>query len=233
LFPRGWLGVVLASRPVSERLFDLTSSRPPARNIKLFPFILASLQGFISFSPFQAKPRAHLHALILLQAVLVASCLLSLVISAVFCSLPSYLLSLVFLFFYNGNPFPFKAAQEGYGRPRCPVCLHPRRRHICPPSLPLHPFSRCSRPAWSGARASPTFSPANTTSRLPNGPPAPAQGSFPPLLAHANGTRSHDAPQDRVLQNLAGLTVRLTYPIASHVTSLHLLFHTRVQPSPC
>ncbi|KAI9566778.1 hypothetical protein HD554DRAFT_2173956 [Boletus coccyginus] len=61
------------------------------------------------------------------------------------------------------------------------------------------------RPAWSGARASPTFSPANTTSRLPNGPPAP-QGGFPPLPAHTNGTRSPDAPQDRVLQTLAGLT---------------------------
>ncbi|KAF8554378.1 hypothetical protein OG21DRAFT_1412629 [Imleria badia] len=61
------------------------------------------------------------------------------------------------------------------------------------------------RPAWSGARASPTFSPANTTSRLPNGPPAP-QGSFPSLPAHANGSRSQDAPQDRVLQTLTGLT---------------------------
>nr|GAT60766.1 predicted protein [Mycena chlorophos] len=43
--------------------------------------------------------------------------------------------------------------------------------------------------AWTGARASPTFSPSTTPQ-----PPA----SFPPL----NGT----APQDRVLQSLAGLT---------------------------
>lgn len=121
-----------------------------------------------------------------------------------------------------------KQPRKGMADPTRYVYTHVR--HICPPSSPLH---RCSRPAWPGARASPTFSPANTPSRLPNGPPAPAQGGFPPLPAHANGTRSQDAPQDRVLQNLAGLTVRLTYPIASHVTSLHLLFHTRVQPSPC
>ncbi|KAG9315325.1 hypothetical protein JVU11DRAFT_4467 [Chiua virens] len=62
------------------------------------------------------------------------------------------------------------------------------------------------RPAWSGARASPTFSPANTPARLPNGPPAAPQGTFPPLPAHANGSRPQDAPQDRALQNLAGLT---------------------------
>ena len=58
-------------------------------------------------------------------------------------------------------------------------------------------------------------------------------GGFPSLPDHANGTRSQDTPQDRILQSLAGFTVRFTYPIASHVTSLRLPLHTRVQRSPC
>ncbi|KAF9223412.1 hypothetical protein BS17DRAFT_754452 [Gyrodon lividus] len=66
--------------------------------------------------------------------------------------------------------------------------------------------ARYVRPqAWSGARASPTFSPANSSSRLPNGPPSANQGGFPPLAGHTNGTRSQDAVQDRVIQPLVGL----------------------------
>lgn len=77
--------------------------------------------------------------------------------------------------------------------------------------------------AWSGARASPTFSPANSPARLPNGPPpSNNQGAFPPL-AGANGSRPQDAtqpqpqpqpqPQDRIIQSLTGLigtTITLT-----------------------
>jgi hypothetical protein len=67
----------------------------------------------------------------------------------------------------------------------------------------------CSRPpAWTGARASPTFSPGSTSPRLPNGPPPGNQGAFPPL-AQTNGTRTQDNPQERILQSLSGLTVRL------------------------
>ncbi|KIK94468.1 hypothetical protein PAXRUDRAFT_142736, partial [Paxillus rubicundulus Ve08.2h10] len=72
--------------------------------------------------------------------------------------------------------------------------------------------------AWSGARPSPTFSPANSTPRLPNGPPMANQGGFPPLAGHANGIRSQDATQDRVLQTLVGLTVRLAYPSSSSIS---------------
>lgn len=59
---------------------------------------------------------------------------------------------------------------------------------------------------WSGAnqRPSPPFSPTHSPSRLPNGPPA-NQGAFPPL-AGANGSRSQDVFQDRIIQSLAGLT---------------------------
>ncbi|KIJ62803.1 hypothetical protein HYDPIDRAFT_93541 [Hydnomerulius pinastri MD-312] len=60
--------------------------------------------------------------------------------------------------------------------------------------------------AWTGARASPTFSPGNSTSRLPSSPPPSNQGGFPPLAGHTNGIRAPDVAQDRVLQNLAGLT---------------------------
>ncbi|KII90025.1 hypothetical protein PLICRDRAFT_29180 [Plicaturopsis crispa FD-325 SS-3] len=58
-------------------------------------------------------------------------------------------------------------------------------------------------PAWNGARASPTFSPSGAPARLPNGPP---QGAFPPLGGQPNGNARTDNPQDRVLQNLSGLT---------------------------
>ncbi|KAI6115622.1 hypothetical protein EDD16DRAFT_1593513 [Pisolithus croceorrhizus] len=75
-----------------------------------------------------------------------------------------------------------------------------------------------TRRAWTGARASPTFSPANSPARLPNGPPPPNQGAFPPL-AGANGSRAQDPPQpqpqpqDRTVQSLTGLigtTITLT-----------------------
>ncbi|KAJ7274423.1 hypothetical protein B0H12DRAFT_1228157 [Mycena haematopus] len=56
------------------------------------------------------------------------------------------------------------------------------------------------QPAWTGARASPTFSPANT----PPNPSQAAPASFPPL-AGANGANGASA-QDKVLQSLAGLT---------------------------
>ncbi|KAI6034817.1 hypothetical protein EDC04DRAFT_2201828 [Pisolithus marmoratus] len=74
------------------------------------------------------------------------------------------------------------------------------------------------RGAWTGARASPTFSPAHSPARLPNGPPSSNQGAFPPL-AGANGSRAQDSPQpqpqplDRILQPFTGLigtTITLT-----------------------
>ena len=67
---------------------------------------------------------------------------------------------------------------------------------------------RSRPPAWTGARASPTFSPRSTSPRLPNGPSPGNQGAFPPL-AHTNGTRTQDNPQERALQGLSGLIVRL------------------------
>ncbi|KAJ6513285.1 hypothetical protein C8R45DRAFT_891327 [Mycena sanguinolenta] len=56
------------------------------------------------------------------------------------------------------------------------------------------------QPAWTGARASPTFSPANTPSTPAQATPA----SFPPL-AGTNGANGTSA-MDKVLQSLAGLT---------------------------
>jgi hypothetical protein len=86
-------------------------------------------------------------------------------------------------------------------------------------SLPLPHFTSsadpltvpCSRqPAWGGARSSPSFSPSPNNARLPNGPPpATSQAvSFPPL-----GPSTPTPRQDHkvILQNLAGLTVRLIY----------------------
>ncbi|KAF8896389.1 hypothetical protein BD779DRAFT_1495640 [Infundibulicybe gibba] len=59
--------------------------------------------------------------------------------------------------------------------------------------------------AWStGARASPTFSPANNPPRMANPPPQASQIPFPPL-AQTNGTRS-DPAHDRIMQSLSGLT---------------------------
>ncbi|CAL1716363.1 unnamed protein product [Somion occarium] len=59
--------------------------------------------------------------------------------------------------------------------------------------------------AWAtGARASPTFSPAGSNARLPN-VSQPASPGFPPL-AQTNGVPRTDRPQDRVLQQLSGLT---------------------------
>ncbi|KAG0696981.1 hypothetical protein DFH29DRAFT_879012 [Suillus ampliporus] len=61
-----------------------------------------------------------------------------------------------------------------------------------------------NRPAWqTGARASPTFSPANNPARLP---PSANQGGFPPLGAQTNGSRTHDPAQERPLHILSGLT---------------------------
>jgi hypothetical protein len=64
-------------------------------------------------------------------------------------------------------------------------------------------FSRA--PAWSGARASPTFSPTSSSPR-PTNPPSSQSGNFP-TLGQANGNRQ-DASHDRVIQALSGLTVR-------------------------
>jgi hypothetical protein len=85
-------------------------------------------------------------------------------------------------------------------------------------SLSLFTFSvnicivLCSRqPAWSGPRSSPSFSPSPNNARLPNGP-APASStqaaSFPPL-----GPSTPTPRQDHkaILQNLAGLTVRIIF----------------------
>ncbi|KAF8206468.1 hypothetical protein K438DRAFT_1669336 [Mycena galopus ATCC 62051] len=62
------------------------------------------------------------------------------------------------------------------------------------------PARNTRQPAWTGARASPTFSPANT----PPNPPQAAPTSFPPL-AGTNGANGASA-QNKVLQSLAGLT---------------------------
>jgi PAB1-binding protein PBP1 len=59
-----------------------------------------------------------------------------------------------------------------------------------------------ARRAWTGARASPTFSPVS--SPRPSNPPTSTQPAFPPL-SQTNGARP-DTPQDRTLQSLAGLT---------------------------
>jgi len=59
-------------------------------------------------------------------------------------------------------------------------------------------------PAWSGARASPTFTPPPNSAPRTQPNASPATGSFPPL-AQANGSRP-DAAQDRILQSLSGLT---------------------------
>ncbi|KAF9468085.1 hypothetical protein BDZ94DRAFT_1318189 [Collybia nuda] len=58
-------------------------------------------------------------------------------------------------------------------------------------------------PAWSGARASPTFSPPPNPTR-PQPVTSPTAATFPPL-AQANGGQPN-AAQDRVLQSLSGLT---------------------------
>ena len=113
-----------------------------------------------------------------------------------------------------------QAAREGYARFRPPVCL-------CPiallPSLPLQPALvdlnagfPLSRNAWAAARASPNFSPAMNSGRLPNGPPPSQQqqpkdtGSFPPLNQQ-NGARPQET--DRTLQSLTGLIVCASAPL--------------------
>ncbi|KAI0926095.1 hypothetical protein AcV5_008648 [Taiwanofungus camphoratus] len=65
-------------------------------------------------------------------------------------------------------------------------------------------------PAWTGPRASPTFSPGAASARLPNGAQPGSPGAFPPL-GHTNGTQGgpradKDAPHERVLAQLSGLT---------------------------
>lgn len=75
-----------------------------------------------------------------------------------------------------------------------------------PPYIMVYRAHRCPRPpsrapAWTGARASPTFSPSNTPRPQSTQSPAPS-GNFP-ALGHANGART----DTRLLQALAGLTV--------------------------
>ncbi|KAJ7227180.1 hypothetical protein GGX14DRAFT_418480 [Mycena pura] len=66
-----------------------------------------------------------------------------------------------------------------------------------PPTRKGAPEPARRQPAWTGARASPTFSPSST--------PQPPPASFPPLGA-TNGAANGALPQDRVLQSLTGLT---------------------------
>ncbi|KAJ3486449.1 hypothetical protein NLI96_g4251 [Meripilus lineatus] len=63
------------------------------------------------------------------------------------------------------------------------------------------------RAAWNtGPRASPTFSPSVQNARLPNGPQSASSTSFPPL-SQTNGAQRQDRQQqDRVLNQLSGLT---------------------------
>ncbi|KIM56940.1 hypothetical protein SCLCIDRAFT_17102 [Scleroderma citrinum Foug A] len=88
------------------------------------------------------------------------------------------------------------------------------------PQRRAEPATRNNRPqAWTGARPSPTFSPANSPARLPNGPPSSNQGAFPPL-AGANGSRPQDGvQQDRIIQSLAGLTNSQRYEGVVSLTS--------------
>ena len=74
-------------------------------------------------------------------------------------------------------------------------------------ALPHH--SRTN--AWTGARASPTYSPAPANARLPNGNQQGPPGAFPPLAnANANGARppAPNAEHTRILAQISGLTVR-------------------------
>lgn len=64
-----------------------------------------------------------------------------------------------------------------------------------------------ARRAWTGTRASTTYSTASSPSPRPTAPPtstSSTQPAFPPL-SQPNGARP-DPPQDRVLQSLSGLT---------------------------
>lgn len=105
-----------------------------------------------------------------------------------------------------------QAAQEG---PR-PCSVRSSLSHLSPP--PKHNLGLrltrvilfiYSRPAWTGPRASPTFSPAPANARLPNGNQQPPSGAFPPL---ANGARANTSIPDpshaRILAQISGLTVR-------------------------
>ncbi|KAG5644389.1 hypothetical protein DXG03_008617 [Asterophora parasitica] len=64
---------------------------------------------------------------------------------------------------------------------------------------PAEPARRV--PAWTGARASPTYTPPPNAPPRAQGAVSPASATFPPQ----NGSRP-DAAQDRVLQSLSGLT---------------------------
>ncbi|GJE88624.1 PAB1-binding protein-like protein [Phanerochaete sordida] len=75
-----------------------------------------------------------------------------------------------------------------------------------PPRKGGMPETTTRRPsAWTGARASPTFSPGVPNTRLPAGQQTPTNGPFP-AMGNQNGAPRADRPQDRVLQQLSGLT---------------------------
>ncbi|EKM58280.1 uncharacterized protein PHACADRAFT_252488 [Phanerochaete carnosa HHB-10118-sp] len=75
-----------------------------------------------------------------------------------------------------------------------------------PPRKGGMPETTARRPsAWTGARGSPTFSPGMPNTRLPAGQQTPSNGPFPPP-GNQNGAPRTDRPQDRVLQQLSGLT---------------------------
>ena len=98
----------------------------------------------------------------------------------------------------------------------CPIQVRGTSPTDYPPfiSCPVTSFlylnlNRFSRNAWT-SRASPTFSPALNSNRLPNGPPPSHQqpketGLFPPLNQQ-NGARPQET--DPTLQSLTGLIVR-------------------------
>lgn len=119
-------------------------------------------------------------------------------------------------FFYVYPSITWPQQYDSQSRPRrgFPVTILLTGLSVPLPHLTssANPFTiSCSRqPAWGGARPSPSFSPSPNNARLPNGPaPATTQAvSFPPL-----GPSSPAPRQDHklILQNLAGLTVRLIY----------------------
>ncbi|TBU26223.1 LsmAD domain-containing protein [Dichomitus squalens] len=79
-------------------------------------------------------------------------------------------------------------------------------RQSKPPRKGPDPAARRTN-AWTGARASPTYSPAPANARLPNGNQQGPPGAFPPL-ANANGARppAPTAEHNRVLSQISGLT---------------------------
>lgn len=97
----------------------------------------------------------------------------------------------------------------------------PSNRSVSPPSSPFASSADISvlqsrQTAWGGARPSPSFSPSPNNARLPNGAPPTTSSqaaSFPPL-----GPSTPTPRQDHkvILQNLANLTVRISYHFAYH-----------------